>query len=122
MTDMVNHPPHYTSHPSGIECIDITRRCGFSMGNAVKYIWRAWDKGALNTDLDKARFYLRDNIAHGSAAHPPYNAGKLLLEAASYDANPDRSQLLYLIAHGQLDNVIRRIDVLIGEVRASEHD
>ena len=22
---MVNHPPHYTSHPSGVECIEVTR-------------------------------------------------------------------------------------------------
>jgi len=22
-TDNVNHPPHYTQHPSGVECIDI---------------------------------------------------------------------------------------------------
>lgn len=24
MTDSVNHPPHYTHHPSGVECIQIT--------------------------------------------------------------------------------------------------
>ena len=24
--DTVNHPPHYTSHPSGVECVDITEQ------------------------------------------------------------------------------------------------
>lgn len=37
----VNRPPHYTNHPSGIECIEITRHMNFNLGNAMKYIWRA---------------------------------------------------------------------------------
>lgn len=39
MTDNVNHPKHYNTHPSGIECIDITRHMGFNLGNAMKYIY-----------------------------------------------------------------------------------
>ena len=39
--DNVNHPEHYTSHPSGIECIEIARHYPFSIGNAIKYLWRA---------------------------------------------------------------------------------
>ena len=39
--DVVNHPKHYTSHPSKIECIQVTRHMGFNLGNAMKYIWRA---------------------------------------------------------------------------------
>ena len=37
----VNHPQHYCSHSSGVECIDITRHYNFSIGNAIKYLWRA---------------------------------------------------------------------------------
>lgn len=61
--DMVNHPKHYTSHPSGVECIEITRHMGFNLGNAVKYIWRADLKGKRVEDLRKAIFYLEDEIA-----------------------------------------------------------
>lgn len=39
--DSVDHPVHYGSHPSGIECIEVTRHMSFNRGNAVKYIWRA---------------------------------------------------------------------------------
>lgn len=39
--DPVNHPHHYTSHPSGVECITITEHMTFNAGNAVKYLWRA---------------------------------------------------------------------------------
>ena len=40
MHDPVNQPKHYTAHPSGIECIQVTEHMGFNLGNAVKYIWR----------------------------------------------------------------------------------
>jgi hypothetical protein len=61
--DQVECPVHYTSHPSGIECIEITRHMNFNLGNAIKYIWRADSKGAALVDLEKAAFYIRDEIA-----------------------------------------------------------
>lgn len=61
--DVVNHPPHYTAHPSGVECIAITRHMGFNLGNATKYIWRAGLKGEAVEDLRKAAFYIADEIA-----------------------------------------------------------
>ena len=63
MADPVNHPPHYTSHPSKVECIQITEHMGFNLGNAVKYIWRADLKGDAIEDLRKAAFYIAREIA-----------------------------------------------------------
>lgn len=62
--DAVNHPKHYTSHPSGIEVIEITRWEVFNRGNAIKYILRAGKKDGADEveDLKKARFYLDDEI------------------------------------------------------------
>ena len=62
MADMVNPPPHYTSHPSGVEAIDICEHYGFSIGNAIKYLWRAGLKGDAIEDLKKARWYLDREI------------------------------------------------------------
>lgn len=62
MTDLVNSPPHYTAHPSGVECIQIAEHMGFNLGNAVKYIWRADMKGSPVEDLRKAEFYVRREI------------------------------------------------------------
>jgi hypothetical protein len=67
-TDSVNHPAHYTSHPSGIECIEVTRHMGFNLGNAVKYIWRADLKANAIEDLEKAAWYVADEIAKRKAA------------------------------------------------------
>lgn len=68
--DQVNHPKHYTSDPSGIECIDITRHRNFNIGNAIKYLWRAGlkedkDRKLIDKqveDLNKAIWYLVDEI------------------------------------------------------------
>ena len=60
--DMVNHPPHYTRHPSGIECIQVTEHMGFNLGNAVKYLWRADLKGTPDADLQKAVWYINREI------------------------------------------------------------
>lgn len=62
MTDNVNHPPHYTSHPSGVECIQVTEHMGFNLGNAVKYIWRADLKGDGTEDLKKAAWYINREL------------------------------------------------------------
>ncbi len=61
--ERVNHPEHYNSHPSGIECIEIAEGFNFSLGNAIKYIWRAGlkDENALE-DLRKSRWYLDREI------------------------------------------------------------
>lgn len=67
MGDPVNHPTHYTSHPSGVEAITITRHMGFNLGNAMKYIWRADLKNDAIEDMKKAIFYLNDEIEKRSS-------------------------------------------------------
>lgn len=69
--DMVNHPPHYTEHPSGVECIEVTKHYDFCVGNAIKYLWRAGQKKDANKsdvekeieDLKKAIWYINCKIS-----------------------------------------------------------
>lgn len=71
MSDAVEHPKHYTSDPSGVECIQVTRHRNFNVGNAIKYLWRAGLKDSAGRtaldkqveDLEKARWYIGDEIA-----------------------------------------------------------
>jgi TPR repeat protein len=62
ITDKINHPPHYTAHPSGVECIQITEHFSFNIGNAIKYLWRADEKSAPLDDLRKAGWYIEREI------------------------------------------------------------
>lgn len=63
MTDLVNHPPHYTH--GDVECIDAVASAlgpdGFAAylrGQVMKYIWRCEHKANAVEDLKKARWYL----------------------------------------------------------------
>lgn len=62
--DPVSHPSHYTSHPSGVECVTVTEHMTFNSGNVVKYLWRAGLKDAAPSvqDLLKALFYLKREV------------------------------------------------------------
>jgi len=62
--DPVNHPRHYTSHPSGVECIDVVEHMTFNVGSAIKYLWRAGlkDSAPELQDLEKARWYIDREI------------------------------------------------------------
>ena len=62
MHDPVNKPKHYTSHESGIECIQITEHMNFCIGNAVKYLWRYEQKGDAIENLKKALWYIQREI------------------------------------------------------------
>lgn len=61
-SDPVNHPAHYTEHPSGVECITVAEHLSFNLGSALKYIWRAGRKGDAIEDLRKAEWYIRREI------------------------------------------------------------
>lgn len=78
MSDKVNSPKHYTSHPSGVECINITEHYNFCVGNAIKYLWRqglkeengyeAVDKQI--EDCKKAIWYINRHIESLSKSVP----------------------------------------------------
>lgn len=62
MNNKVNHPSHYNQVP-GIECIDVVKHFPFLRGNAIKYLWRADNKGDVIEDLEKAKWYIECEIA-----------------------------------------------------------
>jgi hypothetical protein len=71
MSDTINHPSHYNQLPNGIECIDVVEHMNFNRGNAIKYIWRAGQKGDVLEDLRKALWYIAREIERLERAHQP---------------------------------------------------
>ncbi len=63
MSDMVNHPSHYTS--GNIECIDALESATDGLNgieavctaNAIKYLWR-WKRKNGTEDLKKPKWYI----------------------------------------------------------------
>ena len=70
MTDMVNNPPHYTKHPSGVECIEIAEHMNFNIGSAVKYLWRCDEKGSAIENLQKAAWFIQREIERRHEENP----------------------------------------------------
>lgn len=72
--EMVNHPDHYNSHPSGVECIDVIEHMLTNPGLVFKHIWRAGEKHSekLLEDLEKAEFYLKREIERQKKYHKKY--------------------------------------------------
>ena len=62
MTDLVNHPAHYTAYP--IEVIQLTEHLNFCRGSAVKYLARAGlkDPSKEIEDLEKAAWYIQREL------------------------------------------------------------
>lgn len=58
------HPKHYNTHPSGVECITIIQEFPFNIGTAMKHLWRAGLKegNPVNKDLEKAIEYIQFEI------------------------------------------------------------
>lgn len=68
MNTNVNHPDHYGGAKNPYEAIKVIRAwgLGFSLGNCIKYISRAGKKDPkkLIEDLEKARWYIDEEITH----------------------------------------------------------
>lgn len=69
MSDVVNHPKHYTQ--GSVECIDALASATVGLegleavctANAIKYLWRWKTKGGVE-DLRKAMWYTNRLITH----------------------------------------------------------
>lgn len=79
--DNVKNPKHYTSHPSGVECIQITEHMEFCIGNAIKYLWRAGLKLDKIEDLKKAKWYIERELKRLGCKDVPVHESTVLTDA-----------------------------------------
>ena len=121
MTDIINHPAHYTGVIAEIECIDIARHLNFQLGNAFKYVWRAGKKGGKGKeieDLKKALWYLEDSIKNG------YNnldlCDKLAPELASIATRNDKSPRGNILYHIATYRIVSAANILREMIRDRE--
>lgn len=77
MSDMVNHPPHYTA--GKFETIDVIEDAvqhapdailGGMQWQALKYLIRLWHKDSALQDAKKAQWYLQRLITRLEAQQP----------------------------------------------------
>ncbi len=63
----IEHPTHYTQHPSGIECWEINQHMPPNLAAIYKYIWRRHDKDTVLGNLEKALQYTQKEIERRQA-------------------------------------------------------
>jgi hypothetical protein len=107
--DPVNHPTHYTSDASGVECIEFVELLPFNVGNAVKYIWRRDHKRSAKTDLEKALWYLKRELA--------FRKRMLHSDSDSRRYEHDRGTLAYRVLASSEDELLSEtVMALSGDV------
>ena len=122
MIDIINQPPHYTEHPSKIECIEITRHLDFNRGCAIKYLWRCGKKDSVNQELKKAIWYLNDEINNGFGdVNYSFNTNNKITDKldtlALYQTDQERKlfNLIIFGAHRHLQQAIKIIEGMCDE-------
>lgn len=123
MTDMVNHPPHYEPMPGvDFDCITVVRHLSFSVGNAVKYVWRA-DRKNGREDIEKARWYMKDAINYATpvytdAIEERYLTDELLQIVAEAQTNELRERFFTAIRFKNTCFALRVLDTILAETPA----
>lgn len=87
--DPVSSPRHYTQHK--VECIEVTENMSFTLGNVIKYVWRADLKNGIQ-DLEKAKWYLEREIERRSESIEQAPAPELTGAAAALAERVDSQE------------------------------
>lgn len=119
-SDPIN-PNHYKTQ-SGVECIDVAELFPYSLGNAIKYAWRAGKKDNLKQDLKKCEWYLNRAMDNGEAVccNPPFSqdARRALrrFEKVKGDLPEYNATLLREILLGRFQSALDFLDAWITEL------
>lgn len=118
MSDIVNHPDHYTSDV--FECIDLTAHYSFCVGNAIKYVWRHQWKGKPLEDLRKAQWYLKTALLRGERAWPIDNA--TVDEMLKHKQVEGDKRFWNALSHEDILGCLTAVDNMIHDLETTEPD
>ncbi|MGP9761029.1 hypothetical protein [Corynebacterium sp. AOP12-C2-36] len=72
----MDHPAHYTAHPSRIECIELLRGRESRLAHVISHLWRSRTKRANpRSETQEADWYLRDFLFAPIEALTSFDAG-----------------------------------------------
>jgi hypothetical protein len=120
----VNHPAHYNTDISGVECIDIVRYLDFNTGNAFKYLFRAGRKMVTEDtisseikDLSKAIWYLNDQATSVGILNTPRRDARHIYEDKMRKVIMSREgniqEAMILVSLGFFESAISHIELEI---------
>ena len=128
--DAIN-PSHYRSHPSGIECIEISKHLSGCLAQAFQYVWRCGQKDDPIQDMDKAIWFINAELSLNTKDTPEKkrlhnkNIGAKLSKVRCYEdlaGNQLKKRILTNIADATLlvgkEERLNRAIAIIEELKA----
>lgn len=98
LSENTNNSEHFTSHPSGVACINVIKRLPFALASVIKYLWQFNLENGVE-DLEEARVYLSwvesvDLFAVFNVRHyyPSDNTLRMIIKS-----DPDNHTLRHLL-------------------------
>lgn len=113
-------PQHYQQHPSGVECIAVTRDQITTIGSCIKYLWRAGLKGSRVEDLQKAMRYLAWAVEGGARINstPAVDAFLGWRMFGEDDDGRDEDRVIDWVLREELHEALADLEDLIAEAQS----
>ena len=110
--DPIN-PAHYTTHPSGVQCIEISQHLSGCLAQAFQYVWRCGQKDDPVQELKKALWFIEQELT----IDKPQVIRELvfkdaLVKVSRADTNLLRAVALLKLAMANVLNNDRKLELL----------
>ncbi len=99
-TDDAINPRHYSVHPSGVQCIEISRWLSADLAQAFQYVWRCGQKDDPVQDLKKAIWFIEDEMSINNDDKHTINylkIGQNITNVLSYESGHKRDALAHIV-------------------------
>lgn len=125
LNDMINHPAHYTSHKSGVECVEIAECLTFNLGNAFKYLFRRNNKGSSVADVAKAQWYINRELERvrpyvfGGRSPAPFDLAVKVGRVIAHEPSHVGRALQHIVAASFIDDrgkIKTELELALGEI------
>jgi hypothetical protein len=114
--DMVNHPPHYTGHPSGVDYIEVAEYLPFCLGNAFKHLYLRNADGNPAENIEEAIWHVnRHNETYPNKPELPTDAREALGEIVVHEPHPFGACMLIIAGPSQCGSYDACMEMLKAE-------
>lgn len=125
--DMVNHPPHYTGHPSGVDYIEVAEHLPFCLGNAFKHLYLRNADGSPEENIEEAIWYVnRHNETYPNKPELPTDAREALGAIVVHEPHPFGACMLIIAGPEQCGAYDTCLELLTSEAERlrwiAQHD
>jgi len=104
-------PSHYRSHPSGVECIEISKHLSGCLAQSFQYLWRCGQKDDPVQELEKAMWFIEVELTVDNKHYLlPSMVNSKLNDVLAAEPDAQKAEAFkHIVLANQHDNGIRQI-------------